>query len=101
MYSLQWLRQFDDFILQAKAEVSHPALFNKVAGRIIALDKLGAFDEQTLANTVWSYTTAEVPHPALFDKIRTISCHLIIWKHSMDGHLQRLESHTLLSLRKW
>jgi hypothetical protein len=39
-----------------------------VVGRIIALDKLGAFDEQTLANTVWSYTTAGISHPALFEK---------------------------------
>ena len=53
----------------AKAEVSHPTIFERVADHILGLDQLGTSKPQELANTVWAFAKAEVSHPAVFEKV--------------------------------
>ena len=67
------------------------------------------FNAQALANTVWSFEKAGVSHPLLFEKVAN---HIValdqLERLSTDRifptqywHLQKLEYHILLCLRKW
>ena len=53
----------------ATTEVSHPALFEKLAGHIISLDYLNEFKGQNLANTTWAFAKATVSQPRFYDKV--------------------------------
>ena len=79
--TLNHLRDFESQALAnivwsyAKAELSHPELFNKVGDHIISLEHLNDFQPQELANTVWSYEKASVSHLVCLTKWQIISFH--------------------------
>ena len=53
----------------AKAEVSHPGLFEKTADHIISLDTLQDFNSQHIAIIVWAFAKAKISHPHLYQKM--------------------------------
>ena len=53
----------------ATANELNPKLFQKVADHIIAMDNLGHFHPQALANIVWSYATSNESNREFFNKI--------------------------------